>query len=240
MTVAEHARLQGFSRMSKKKNESDNRLAEGLSEVLKARRVQLGLSQSEVGSRAGLHRTYVSEVERGAQNITIETLWRLAEALETTVLLLIEDATIAIRASDPIEVLLIEDNAADIHMVKRTLQASKISSNLTVLSDGKDALDYLNRKGAYADAKAPDLILLDLHLPRKNGYEILKEIRGDNRLKPIPVVILTNSETDTDITKSYEMHANTFITKPLNQKQFQDAISHVLEYWFGVASLPPT
>lgn len=224
--------------MPKKKGTQNNRLAEGLSEVIRERRLELGLSQSELSSKAGLHRTYISEVERGTQNLTIETLGKLADALATSVLLLMEDASRATRFTDSaIQILLAEDSAADIHMVERSLKASSLSTVLTVITDGRETIDYLTQK---EPAELPDLILLDLHLPRKNGYEILREIKADKRLKHIPVVVLTNSESNIDVSKSYELHANSFITKPVSQKKFQEAILKVLDYWFGLASLPQT
>ena len=226
---------------SKKQGQSNKRIAEGLSEVIRERRLQLGISQSELSNKAGLHRTYISEVERGTQNLTIETLGKLADALETSVLILVEDASRAVRFTEnPIQILLAEDSAADIHMVERALKAAKMPTELVVLTDGRETLDYLTQKGNHGASSLPDLILLDLHLPRKNGYEILKEIKIDNRLKQIPVVVLTNSESSVDVSKSYDLHANTFITKPVSQKKFQEAIHRVLDYWFGVASLPNT
>lgn len=225
--------------MAKKQGPANNRIAEGLSEVIRERRLELGLSQAELSGKADLHRTYISEVERGTQNLTIETLSKLADALETSVLVLMEDATRAIRFTEsPIQILLAEDSSADIHMVERSLKASKLPTELKVLTDGRETLDYLTQKGNHSAAALPDLILLDLHLPRKNGYEILREIKADSRLKQIPVVVLTNSESNVDVSKSYELHANTFITKPVSQKKFQEAILRVLDYWFGLASLP--
>ncbi|MBX3149466.1 response regulator [Candidatus Obscuribacterales bacterium] len=223
--------------MPKKQGTTNNRLAEGLSEVIRERRLELGLSQSELSNQAGLHRTYISEVERGTQNLTIETLGKLADALGTSVLLLVEDASQATRYTDSaIRILLAEDSAADIHMVERSLKASKLPTVLTVLTDGRDTIDYLAQKEK--SSELPDLILLDLHLPKKNGYEILREIKVDDRLKHIPVVVLTNSESNLDVSRTYELHANTFITKPVSQKKFQEAILRVLDYWFGLASLP--
>jgi len=225
--------------MSRSKGGAQNRLAAGLSEVLKERRVELGVSQAELATRAGLHRTYISEVERGAQNITIETLSKIADALETTVLVLMEDATNASRISaDPIEIVLAEDNPADVHIIERCLKSSKIPNNLTVLRDGKKAIDYLNGEGENKDVRVPDLIFLDLHLPKINGFEILEQLKSTARLRQVPIVVLTNSESSVDISKCYELYANTFVTKPATQKEFQDAINKVLDYWFGVATLP--
>ncbi len=212
-------------------------LAEGLSEVLKERRLELGFSQAELSSKTGLHRTYISELERGHQNLTIETLVKLAEELETSVLLLIEDASRAVRlSSNPMRILLAEDSSADVHMIDRSLKAATIPAELTVVADGREALDYL--RNADSRSQLPDLIFLELHLPRKNGYEVLREIKADERLKLIPVVVLTNSKSAVDVSKSYELHANSFITKPSSHKNFQKAINQVLEYWFAIVSLP--
>lgn len=121
-------------------------------------------------------------------------------------------------------------------MIDRSLKTSTIPSELTVVADGREALDYLRK--ADSQSQLPALILLELDLPRKNGYEVLREIKADERLKLIPVVVLTNSKNAFDVSKSYELHANSFITKPSSQKKFQKAINQVLEYWFAAVSLP--
>lgn len=198
--------------------------------------MSLGLNQTQLAKRAGLNRSYVSEVERGCQNITIETLSRLANALEVSVLSLVEQANRSVRSLvRPIEILLIEDNEADIYILKHSLGNLKAPTNLQVARDGKEALEIIasiNRE----DSQIPDLILLDLNLPKRSGHEILQKVKSEeSRCSQVPVVVLSTSNDRDDIEKSYALNANTFITKPLNQKDFENAIAVVIEYWFVIA-----
>src|SRR5262249_42565149 len=136
------------------------------------------------------------------------------------------------------EILLAEDNEADVHLVERSLTAMSVATRLHVVVDGEEVVDFLNHRGRHADAPTPDLILLDLNLPRKSGHEVLAELKSSDKLRHLPVVVLTTSNSDSDLSRSYAAHANTYITKPANRKDFQEAIAKVVDYWFGVAKLP--
>ncbi len=139
----------------------------------------------------------------------------------------------------PVEVLLVEDNPGDIRLTKEAMKEAKIINNLNVVEDGVEALDYLRKKGKFKGANRPDLILLDLNLPKKNGREVLAEIKQDINLKQIPVVILTVSKAEEDIIKTYELHANCFITKPVDMDQFIKVVKSIEDFWFSVVKLPP-
>lgn len=135
----------------------------------------------------------------------------------------------------PIEILLVEDNAADVRLTQEALQEGKVRNNLTVARDGVEALEILQRPGA----SRPDLILLDLNLPRKDGREVLATLKADPALKHIPVVVLTTSSAEVDILKSYQLHANCYITKPVDLEQFVSVVRSIDEFWLTVVKLPP-
>jgi two-component system, chemotaxis family, response regulator Rcp1 len=138
----------------------------------------------------------------------------------------------------PIEVLLVEDNPGDIRLTKEALKQAKVLNTLTVVQDGVEALTCLRRQGQYANAKRPDLILLDLNLPKKDGREVLAEIKNDEALKFIPVVILTTSQDEQDVLKSYGLHANCYITKPVELEQFISVVKAIEDFWLGIVILP--
>ena len=140
----------------------------------------------------------------------------------------------------PIEILLVEDNPGDVDLDREALQDSKVSNTLSVAIDGEEAMAFLHRSGKYATAPRPDLVLLDLNLPRKDGRQVLAEIKADDSLKNIPVVILTTSKKDEDILKSYNLHANCYITKPIDLHQFLRVIRGIEDFWLTIVSLPPT
>jgi len=139
----------------------------------------------------------------------------------------------------PIEILLVEDNPADVRLTTEALKEEKIYNNLQVVTDGVGAIAFLRRKGKYANAVRPDLILLDLNLPKKDGREVLNEIKNDDDLKAIPVVVLTGSKSEEDILKSYHLHANCYITKPVDLDQFMKVIRSVRDFWLTIVKLPP-
>lgn len=139
---------------------------------------------------------------------------------------------------DVIQILLVEDNPGDIRLTQEALKEGNIPNDLHVVKDGVEAIDYLKQRGKYADRGKPDIILLDLNLPRKDGREVLAEIKADENLKLIPVIILTTSDADSDILKSYKLHANSFITKPVDLDQFIYIIRQIETYWFTVVKLP--
>ncbi|MES9960472.1 MAG: response regulator [Sedimenticola sp.] len=141
-------------------------------------------------------------------------------------------------AARPIEILLIEDNPGDVRLAQEAMRDGKVVNNLSVASDGEQAMSFLRRVGSYADAPRPDLILLDFNLPRKDGREVLAEIKADPHLLPIPVVVLTMSKAEEDIKKAYDLHANCYITKPIDLDQFIDVVKGIEAFWFTVVQLP--
>ncbi len=132
------------------------------------------------------------------------------------------------------KILLIEDNAADIRLTKEVLQESKIVSNLDVVRDGVEAIDYLKKKGKFSNTRKPNLILLDLNLPKRNGFEVLETIKQDKELKRIPIVILTVSDAKEDLIKAYNLHANCYVIKPLEMKEFHKIINSIVNFWFTI------
>ncbi len=139
----------------------------------------------------------------------------------------------------PVEILLVEDSAADVRLTKEALKEAKVHNRLNVVEDGVKAMEFLLRKGAYTDAPRPDLILLDLNLPRKDGREVLAEIKASDRLKQIPVVVLTTSLAEEDIIRAYDLHANCYITKPVDFEQFMKVVQTIEDFWLTVVRLPP-
>ena len=138
----------------------------------------------------------------------------------------------------PIEILLVEDNPGDIRLTQETLKEFELRSNIRVARNGEEALAFLRCEGPYGDAVRPDLILLDLNLPKKNGHEVLAEIKADEKLRRIPVVVLTTSRAEQDVIRAYDLHANCYITKPVDLDQFGTAIRALLEFWVKIVKLP--
>jgi len=138
-----------------------------------------------------------------------------------------------------IEILLVEDNPGDIRLTKEAFKIGKINNNMHVTMDGEEAMDFLNRRGSHTDAPRPDIILLDLNLPKKDGREVLKEIKSDENLKSIPVVILTTSSSEEDILRTYDLHANCYITKPVDLDKFLAIVQMIEDFWLTVVKLPP-
>jgi two-component system, chemotaxis family, response regulator Rcp1 len=138
-----------------------------------------------------------------------------------------------------IEILLVEDNPGDVRLTQEALKDGKILNNLSVVSDGVEAMAFLLREGKFTDAPRPELILLDLNLPKKDGREVLAEIKSQPDLKRIPVVILTSSAAEQDIVKSYNLHANCYITKPVDLDQFIHVVKSIEQFWLTVVKLPP-
>jgi chemotaxis family two-component system response regulator Rcp1 len=139
----------------------------------------------------------------------------------------------------PIEILLVEDNPGDVRLTREALKEGKVLNNLSVAQDGIEALAFLRREGKYSNAIHPDIILLDLNLPKKDGREVLAEIKNDPDLRRIPVVILTTSKAEEDILQSYNLHANCYITKPVDLDQFITVVQSVEDFWFTIVKLPP-
>lgn len=138
----------------------------------------------------------------------------------------------------PVEILLVEDNEGDIGLVEEVFEEGRINNNLNITEDGEEAMEFLRREGEFTNAPHPDLILLDLNLPRKDGREVLEEIKEDENLRRIPVVVLTTSKAEKDILKSYDMHANSYITKPVNFDQFIKVVKSIEDFWLEVVKLP--
>lgn len=138
-----------------------------------------------------------------------------------------------------VQMLLVEDNLGDIRLTEETLRDAKVMVNLHVVGDGVEAMAFLRKENKHANAPRPDLVLLDLNLPKKDGREVLAEMKQDPDLRRIPVVILTISNGQEDILKSYNLHANAYVTKPLNLEQFSKIVKAIEEFWFTVVKLPP-
>jgi len=143
------------------------------------------------------------------------------------------------RLAKPIEILIVEDNPTDVLLMEEALANAKVLNHLHVMDDGFKAMEFLRREGIHAKAPRPDLILLDLNMPRKNGQEVLFEIKADATLKAIPVVILTTSNASLDVMKAYGSHANCYITKPVDFDSFAEVVRSIRSFWFTVVTLPP-
>ena len=140
---------------------------------------------------------------------------------------------------EAVEILLVEDSPGDVRLTQEALKDSKLYNNLNVVPDGVEAIAFLRRQGEYANAPRPDLILLDLNLPRMDGRQVLQEIKNDENLKRIPVVVLTTSSNETDIFITYNLHANCYISKPVDFTQFINVVKSIESFWFSIVKLPP-
>jgi chemotaxis family two-component system response regulator Rcp1 len=144
-----------------------------------------------------------------------------------------------VERNGPIEILLVEDNPGDVRLTKEALKEGKVYSNLHTVKDGVEAMEFLRRQGKYKDAPRPDIILLDLNLPRKDGREVLEEIKSDELLKRIPVVVLTTSKAEEDVLRTYNLHANCYVTKPVDLEKFMVVVKSIDVFWLTVVTLPP-
>ena len=144
-----------------------------------------------------------------------------------------------VQHTEPIIILLAEDNPADFHLTAEAMKESKIRNQLFHVDDGVEVLEVLRRKGKYADVPRPDVILMDLNMPRKDGRRTLQEIKEDPDLKGIPVVVLTVSDAEEDIIKSYDLHANCYVTKPMDLDEFARVVKGIEDFWFTIVKLPP-
>lgn len=142
-------------------------------------------------------------------------------------------------STETAQILLVEDNPGDVRLTKEAFKQGRIENDLYVVSDGTKALDFLAQQNEYSDAPRPDLILLDLNLPRTDGEEVLLELKADPQLRSIPVIVLTSSRADEDIARSYELHANAYLTKPVDPDEFIETVRAFEEFWFSVVRLPP-
>ncbi|MDE2869805.1 MAG: response regulator [Chloroflexota bacterium] len=139
----------------------------------------------------------------------------------------------------PIEILLVEDNPGDVRLTQEAVREARIRNTLNVVNDGEQAIAYVRRQGEYADQPRPDLILLDLNLPRKDGREVLQDLKCDPDLHRIPVVVLTSSEAEQDILRTYDLYANAYVTKPVDLEQFMHVVSSIQDFWLNIVKLPP-
>lgn len=137
-----------------------------------------------------------------------------------------------------IEILLVEDNPGDVRLTREMLQEARVANTLRVVADGEQALDYLHRRGQFANVPRPDMVLLDLNLPKKNGQEVLAEIKAHPELRRIPVVVLTTSKAEEDILRSYDLHANCYVTKPVDLSQFMGVVKSIEDFWLTIVRLP--
>jgi len=145
---------------------------------------------------------------------------------------------IDVKRVRPIEILIIEDNPGDVRLTREALKGFKLANSLSVAEDGVEAIKFLRKEGEFKDVPKPDIILLDLNLPKKRGLEVLKEIKHDEELKTIPVVVLTSSSAEQDIKEAYSSYANSYITKPIDFEEFFHAMASIEEFWLSVVSLP--
>ena len=139
----------------------------------------------------------------------------------------------------PVEILLVEDNPGDYRLTQEALREGKVYNNLYWAQDGVEALEFLRQRGRYSDVPRPDIVLLDLNLPKKDGREVLSEIKGDENLRSIPVVILTTSQAEEDVLRSYDLHANCYVTKPVDLEKFITVVQSIDRFWLNVVTLPP-
>jgi len=203
--------------------------------AIKTERSVLGISQEELAERAGLHRTYISDVERGARNPSITSIEKLAQALKISVSALFERATKNGRgSSDALEILLVEDNPQDVELTTRAFQKARITNPLHVVGDGIEALDFLFGTGPHMHrsyATLPEIILLDLNLPKKSGLEVLRRIKADKLTKEIPVIVLTASTRDRDMAECRRLGVETYIIKPVGFQKFSEVTSNLNLAW---------
>ena len=144
-----------------------------------------------------------------------------------------------VEKNGPIEILLVEDNPGDVRLTKEALKEGKVYSNLHTVKDGVEAMEFLRRQGKYSSVPRPDIILLDLNLPKKDGREVLQEIKSDAELRRIPVVVLTTSKAEEDVLRTYDLHANCYVTKPVDLEKFMGVVKTIDSFWLTVVTLPP-
>ena len=204
--------------------------------AVRSRRKRLGISQEELAGRAGLHRTYVADIERGARNLSLANIEKLAKALETSIPILFAQDELPGKpdATKLREILLVEDNPDDVEMTLRAFRNASVANPVQVVRDGAEALDFLFWTGSYVERKAeppPHVILLDLNLPKVNGLEVLRRLKADSRTLAIPVVVLTASERDRDIDESRRLGAESYIVKPVDFHRFSQVTPQLKLSW---------
>jgi CheY-like chemotaxis protein/DNA-binding Xre family transcriptional regulator len=205
---------------------------------IRSHRSERGLSQEELAQRAGLHRTYISDLERGARNPTLDSLDRLAAALDISIASLFERGEKGPVASgapdDLVEVLLVEDNMRDAELTLRAFRKARLKNSVHIVSDGAEALDFIFAKGAYASQPGhtvPGLILLDLNLPKINGIEVLRRVKASEKTRHIAVIMLTVSSNNRDIAECRRLGAEGYIVKPVGFQNFSEATPALRLEW---------
>ena len=204
--------------------------------AVRIRRKGLGISQEQLAERAGLHRTYVADVERGARNLSLASIEKLAQGLDVPIPALFPPpAGGANPAAEGIgDILLVENDARDVELTLNTLEAANLTNPVTVARDGAEALEFLFCTGRYSRRKPqpqPQIILLDLNLPKVSGLEVLRQIKGNRQIQAIPVVVLTSSERQHDVSESLRLGAETYMRKPVDFNRFASAVSRLKLGW---------
>jgi CheY-like chemotaxis protein len=202
-----------------------------LGEAIRKKRSSLGISQEELAARAGLHRTYVSDVERGARNPSLDSVEKLARALELSLPALLERAG---HEQTLVEILLVEDEPDDVELTMLAFEKARLSNVIHVARDGVEALEFLFATGSHAGREGqpvPQVVLLDLNLPRKSGLEVLREIKADPRTQDIPVIVLTVSTRDRDIAECRRLGVETYIIKPVGFQKFSEVTPILYLAW---------
>ena len=215
-----------------------------LGTAIRNKRNELGFSQEELADRAGLHRTYVSDIERGARNLSLESIDKLAQALKISIGSLFMSAgdspagdgmaEAAVKSGDLVDILLVEDTETDIELTMQAFKTAKLSNRVHVVRDGLEALDFLFCRNRHSERKIDDLpqvILLDLNLPKISGIEVLRQIKASDRLKKIHVIVLTASQQDRDIILCRRLGAETYIVKPVNFINLGEVTARLNLYW---------
>jgi CheY-like chemotaxis protein len=205
-----------------------------LGATLKSQRSVLGISQEELACRAGLHRTYISDVERGARNPSIESIEKLAGALQISVSRLFEQVHSGSQTKELVEILLVEDNPRDVQLALRGFEKVKITNPVRVVRDGVEALDFIFATGPYThrrDARSPQIILLDLNLPKKSGIEVLRQIKANETTRDIPVIVLTTSNRDRDVAECRRLGADAYIVKPVGFQNLSEVTARLSLAW---------
>ena len=219
--------------------------------VVRAWRSRLGISQEELAGRAGLHRTYVSDVERGTRNVSLASIDKLAAALEVSVATLFaevgsppgdQSTSQAISPNDLVDILFVEDRPEDVELTLRALKSANFKNRISVVRDGAEALSYLFGPAESADqqrtTKLPKLILLDLGLPKVSGLEVLRRIKSEARTSSIPVIVLTASSGDKDAMASRRLGADAYIVKPVGFQNLSEVVPQVSLHWVLLKSPP--
>jgi two-component system response regulator len=220
-------------------NASDTEMAAAdlktlLGAAIKAERAMMGISQEELASRAGLHRTYVSDLERGVRNPSLESVGKLAQALELSVPMLFDRTTNGNKSKQLVEIVLVEYNPRDVDLTLKAFKRANITNPVYILRDGAEALDFIFATGPYAhrrDLHSAQIVLLDLNLAKIRGFEVLRKIKADKRTRNIPVIILTAPNKDNDIIICRRLGAEDYISKPVGFENFSEVTRHFRLGW---------